>query len=79
MRADCVSVEATGSGGSVAGAALVLFLLPTLGMVGYIVANPNVPWNQFFQELSRSDAVGLAGPVAVAFVGIGLSRFSEAP
>ena len=60
-------------------AAVVLFLLPTLGMVGYVARHQNVPWSQFFQELSRADAVGLTGLVAVAFVGIGLSRYYEGP
>jgi len=60
-------------------AAIILFLLPTLGMVGYIAAEANGNWEEFMTHLTPQNVVGLTGLLAVAMVGIGLSRYYEGP
>jgi hypothetical protein len=60
-------------------AAVLLFLLPTLGMLGYIAAEANGDWADFVASFSPEKIIGLVGLLAVAVVGIGLSRYYEGP
>ena len=60
-------------------AAIILFLLPTLGMIGYLAAETNGNWDEFITHLTPQNCVGLTGLLAVALVGIGLSRYYEGP
>ena len=60
-------------------AAILLFLLPTLAISGYLFAEVNGDWNGFLHGLTPEKMVGFMGLIAVAGVGISLSRFFEGP
>lgn len=60
-------------------AAILLFLLPTLGMLGYIAAEAKGDWAEFASSFTPEKIIGLVGLLAVAVVGIGLSRYYEGP
>jgi hypothetical protein len=59
--------------------AFILFLLPTLGMVGYVAMYAYRDSKTFFENLTMANVIGLVGLLITAFVGISLSRFYEVP
>ncbi|MBV9295034.1 MAG: hypothetical protein JO145_05630 [Acidobacteriaceae bacterium] len=59
--------------------AIILFLIPTLAMLGFIASNAHGDWNGFIHGFTPEAIIGLIGLIAVAAVGIGLSRYFEGP
>jgi hypothetical protein len=61
------------------GSAILLYLTPTLAMVGYIAREAARDRTEFIHRLSPEKVVGLAGLLVVAAIGIMLSRKFEGP
>lgn len=59
--------------------AVVLFLFPTLCILGYLAIWTHNHPDQFAERLTRANEIGLVGLVLTAVLGIALSRFYEAP
>jgi len=58
-------------------ASVILFLLPTFAIVGYVAINANRNWQEFISQLTFANKIGLAGLILTATLGIYLSRFYE--
>jgi hypothetical protein len=59
--------------------AIVLFLFPTLCMLGYVAAQAHERSQLFAENFTTANIIGLIGLLLTAFVGISMSRFYEAP
>lgn len=59
--------------------AILLFLIPTLAMLGFIGASAHGDWSGFIHGFTPETIIGFIGLLVVAMVGIGLSRYFEGP
>ncbi|HEY1903076.1 MAG TPA: hypothetical protein VGG56_11620 [Terracidiphilus sp.] len=59
------------------GGAIILFLIPSLAMLGFIAHKAAGNWSAFLQAFTPEEIIGLAGLLVVATVGIVLSRYFE--
>jgi hypothetical protein len=61
------------------GTAILLFLTPTLAILGYVAREAAGDWTKFIHEFTPEKIIGLSGLVLVATIGIILSRYFEGP
>jgi hypothetical protein len=61
------------------GNAMLLFLIPTLAMLGFLANDAHGDWVGFLHRFTPEKIIGLIGLLVVAAVGIGLSRYFEGP
>ncbi len=59
--------------------AILLFLIPTLAMLGFVAQEAGGHWPEFIDAFTPAKIIGLVGLLVVAAVGIGLSRYFEGP
>jgi hypothetical protein len=59
--------------------AILLFLLPTLCMVGYVAIQATIDSVSFREKVTLPNILGLIGLLITSITGISLSRFYEAP
>ena len=59
--------------------AVLLFLIPTLAMLGFVAHEAGGHWPEFIDAFTPVKIIGLIGLLVVATVGIGLSRYFDGP
>jgi hypothetical protein len=59
--------------------AVLLFLIPTIAMLGFVAREAEKNGSEFLHAFTPEKIIGLVGLLVVAAVGIGLSRYFEAP